>query len=49
MAIQERNVKGSTEDILDTLDWLGISPHESARAGGKYGPYIQSKRIDLYK
>lgn len=40
----KRVVKGATEFIYDSLDWLGLTPDESTRNIGKFGPYIQSER-----
>ena len=45
---QKRFVPGSEEEILRSLDWLGITPDESPVHGGKYGPYRQTERRDLY-
>ncbi len=33
---------------LDTLRWLGLSWDEGPDAGGPYGPYRQSERMDIY-
>lgn len=46
---QTRFVEGSVEDILTSLDWAGITPDESPKHGGNYGPYTQSERTDLYR
>lgn len=46
---QARFVEGATDLILDTLEWLGIDWDEGPRKGGKYGPYTQSERRDIYK
>lgn len=46
---QNRIVPGSLESIEDTLDWAQITPDESPRRGGNYGPYQQSDRLDLYQ
>ncbi len=53
---QARSVPGTIENIIETLAWCGISPDEGVvlKNGlitevGKLGPYIQSKRLDLYK
>lgn len=34
--------------IIDSLNWLGLNQDEGPDVGGKYGPYHQSKRLDLY-
>lgn len=46
---QKRKVEGAEEYILQALEWCGISPDESPVKGGKFGPYRQSERLDLYK
>jgi len=43
-----RRVKGAVEAILDGLRWLGLDWDEGPEVGGKYGPYFQSQRRDLY-
>ncbi len=35
-------------DIFETHAALGISPDESITAGGEYGPYRQSDRLEIY-
>lgn len=44
-----RFVPGAEEYIQETFDWLGLSFDESPRNGGKYGPYKQSQRKEIYK
>lgn len=44
-----RYVPGSVEDILASLRWAGIQPDESPVHGGRYGPYVQSERTELYR
>ena len=46
---QERKVEGAIEKLIEALEWSGLKPDEGPQAGGDYGPYIQSERIDLYK
>lgn len=55
---RERYVKGSEKQIIESLTWAGIKFDEGPildeegkieKSVGKYGPYIQSKRLDLYK
>lgn len=43
-----RVVAGAAARILDDLDWLGLREDEGPRAGGAYGPYVQSARFDRY-
>lgn len=37
------------KNLYDTLDWLGLDWDEGGSKGGKYGPYIQSQRSELYR
>lgn len=52
---QTRFVKGATESLLRTLAWAGIeydegpNPNDFTASIGENGPYIQSKRTELYK
>lgn len=46
---QRRFVPGSEEEIIRSLDWLGITPDESPVHGGKYGPYRQTERREIYQ
>ncbi len=46
---QKRFVPGSEEEILRSLDWLGLTPDESPFHGGKYGPYRQTERREIYQ
>lgn len=43
-----RFVEGAEEYILEALDWCGITPDESPKHGGDFGPYRQSERRDIY-
>jgi glutamyl-tRNA synthetase len=45
----QRFVPGAEEYIIQSLDWLGVAFDESPHTGGKYGPYRQSERKDIYK
>lgn len=45
---RKRFVPGSEEEIVRSLDWLGIAPDESPMRGGKFGPYRQTERRELY-
>ena len=44
-----RFVPGAEEYILESLRWLGLKFDEGVSFGGKYGPYRQSERRELYK
>lgn len=46
---QKRKIKGSEENIYQSLKWCGLIPDESPEIGGPYGPYKQSERKDIYK
>jgi glutamyl-tRNA synthetase len=46
---QTRYVEGAEQYILDCLDWCSISPDEGPHKEGKYGPYRQSERKNLYR
>jgi glutamyl-tRNA synthetase len=44
-----RKVKGAVKAILDGLRWLGLDWDEGPEVGGKYAPYIQSQRLEIYR
>lgn len=46
---RKRFVKGAEEALYKALDWFSLSEDESPRKNGKYGPYRQSERLDIYK
>lgn len=37
------------QEIIDELKWLGIEWDEGPDIDGKFGPYKQSQRLDIYK
>ncbi|MSR68415.1 glutamate--tRNA ligase [Candidatus Saccharibacteria bacterium] len=48
---QERFVADGVEQIIKSLDWLGLHPDEGVwyeEKPGEHGPYIQSKRLNHY-
>ncbi len=45
----QRFVPGAEEYINESLKWLGIGIDEGVREGGKFGPYKQSERKEIYK
>jgi glutamyl-tRNA synthetase len=45
---QKREIEGGTENITESLRWIGLTWDEGPDIGGPYGPYIQSKRKDIY-
>lgn len=46
---QEREVEGAIDFIYKTLDLCGFKIDEGPNNEKEYGPYIQSKRKDIYK
>lgn len=53
---QSRFVEGAIENLIDSLEWAGIEYDEGVFVEdgqvvekGDHGPYIQSKRLDIYK
>ncbi len=46
---RKREVAGSAEGLVDILSWAGIHFDEGPTQGGKFGPYIQSKRLAIYE
>ncbi|MGB4653956.1 MAG: glutamate--tRNA ligase [Bacteroidales bacterium] len=45
---QTRFVEGAEQYINESFDWLGIPFDESPEKGGKYAPYKQSERREIY-
>lgn len=45
----KRHVKGAEEAIYNSLSWLGLTWDEGPDKGGKFGPYKQSERLDIYQ
>jgi glutamyl-tRNA synthetase len=46
---RERSTEASVKAILDGLEWLGIDWDEGPDAGGQFGPYFQTQRLELYR
>lgn len=46
---QERFIEGAMNIIYNTLKDTGLNWDEGPDIGGKYGPYIQSERKEIYK
>ncbi|MDT2801891.1 glutamate--tRNA ligase [Vagococcus lutrae] len=44
----KRNIEGGEQSQLENLQWLNIDWVESPQKPGKYGPYRQSERKDIY-
>ena len=45
----KRTVPGSEQEIMDGLRWLGLQYDEGPDIGGKFGPYRQTNRRELYQ
>lgn len=46
---KKREVEGSGEHIIESLNWLGIDWNEGPDVDGDFGPYKQSERLEIYK
>ncbi len=46
---QQRFVPGAEAYIIEAFQWLGIEFDEGVHVGGKFGPYKQSERKQIYK
>ena len=46
---QTREIAGADEHLMKCLKTLGLTYSEGPDNGGKYGPYRQSERLDIYK
>lgn len=45
---KQREVEGSAEHIIESLNALGLNHDEGPDIGGPYGPYKQSERLNIY-
>ncbi len=45
---RSRYVPGAVENLLQTLQWAGLDYDEGPEKDGPYGPYFQSKRLEIY-
>ena len=45
----ERSTRASEQAILDDLRWMGLQWDEGVDAGGDYGPYRQTERMQSYR
>jgi nondiscriminating glutamyl-tRNA synthetase len=45
----ERSTKASENSIYQDLRWLGLNWNEGPDAGGAFGPYRQSERLEIYR
>ncbi|NLO22710.1 MAG: glutamate--tRNA ligase [Syntrophomonadaceae bacterium] len=52
LRVEDSDIRRSREDsargIIEGLRWLGLDWDEGPDAGGDFGPYRQSERIDIY-
>ncbi len=46
---QSRYVEGAVEKLIDSLKWVGLDYDEGPDSEGDYGPYFQSKRLEIYQ
>ncbi|MDP8232109.1 MAG: glutamate--tRNA ligase [Candidatus Zophobacter franzmannii] len=46
---QARLVEGAVENLISSLQTMGIDYDEGPGKDGEYGPYFQSQRLDIYK
>lgn len=46
---QKRFVPGAEEEIVRSLDWLGLTPDEGPVQGGPFSPYRQTERREIYQ
>jgi len=46
---QTRFIEGAEEYIMESLRWCGIIVDEGINEGGKYGPYRQSDKKEVYR
>ncbi len=46
---QGRSTPEALEDLYDSLNWLGIEYDEGPGKEGDCGPYVQSKRLTIYR
>jgi len=46
---QERIIPGAIENLISTLQIMGISYNEGPDKGGAFAPYVQSQRLEIYR
>jgi glutamyl-tRNA synthetase len=44
----ERSTRASEQAIIDDLRWMGLHWNEGVEAGGAFGPYRQTERLQIY-
>ncbi len=45
---RSRFVEGAVDNLIDSLNWVGLDYDEGPKKGGNFGPYFQSERLELY-
>ena len=45
----KRTVPGAEQEIIDGLRWFGLNYDEGPDIGGKFGPYRQTDRREIYQ
>lgn len=45
----ERSSRDYEAEIIESLEWLGITWDEGIKVGGPNGPYRQTERLDIYQ
>jgi glutamyl-tRNA synthetase len=46
---QNRFVEGAVDNLIETINWVGLEYDEGPNREGSVGPYFQSERLDIYK
>jgi len=46
---RNRYVEGAVENLISVLKWCGLDFDEGPESGSKFGPYLQSQRLDIYQ
>ncbi|MEK6553252.1 MAG: glutamate--tRNA ligase, partial [Bacteroidota bacterium] len=46
---RNRYVEGAVKNLISALKWCGLDFDEGPETGGKFGPYLQSQRLDIYQ
>ncbi len=45
---RNRYVEGAVENLINSLNWVGLEYDEGPEKDGGFGPYFQSDRLELY-
>jgi glutamyl-tRNA synthetase len=46
---QTRLVEDAEDALYKAFDWFGLTPDESPKHAGEFGPYKQSERLEIYQ